>query len=507
MKKWHLKWLQYAALTALGSILPLAFAPYDIFIIAIAIPACLLAFWLNASPRLAFWQGFFFGVGFFGTGVSWVFNSIHLFGDIPTLGAALITGLFVFILALFPAGTGYILNRYFPNNSAKLLYAFPLIWVISEWARSWMFTGFPWLFLGYSQIHSPLKGFAPLLSVYGVSLVTALSSAIIVNMIIHYYQKNYRSSYLHALAFVLLWIAGSVLSLVSWTEASGKPLSTSLVQGNIPQTVKWSPHYLALSLERYTELTRPLWGKSQLIIWPESSIPLPLQNASSFINEIEEKAKQSHSELILGIPIEKQNGGYYNALIALGKVRSTYMKRRLVPFGEYLPFSLLSSRLFNFIQLPPPQLEPGLPSQEPIMLGRVNILTSICYEIAFPELIRSTNPDAGFLLTVTNDAWFGHSNAQAQHMQIAAMRALEMKRPLIFVSNDGMTGIIDASGKIQDTLPPYQSGVLTTSIQPVSGLTPWMMYGMNPLILILTGFLFMAVRTKKTPLISPIRIE
>lgn len=499
MKPWLKQLGTDLAALVLGILLTFAFAPYEVFPLAVIATAGLLALWLNVSKQRALWLGFLFGLGFFGAGVYWVFNSIHDIGGVPTFLAILITAGMVSILALYPGLVGYFTNRYFPTLTAsKLLFAFPALWVLSEWVRSWLLTGFPWLFLGYSQTNSPLKGYAPIFSVYGVSLAVVVTSALMVNVFIQFKKKEYKALYFSLLAFVAIWVTGTLLSLIPWTRPDGKPLSVSLVQGNIPQSIKWSSQHLQLSFDTYEQLTEPLWGKDKLIIWPESAIPLPLREAQSFIDAMNEKAKASGAHLILGIPIQAAGkGAYYNAVISLGNKQQVYLKRRLVPFGEYTPLSNLFSNLLKFMDVPMSDLIPGKPDQPPITLGDNKILTAICYEIGYPELVHFRDKSISLVLTVTNDAWFGESNAEAQHLQMAQMRALELARPVVFVSNDGITAIINPEGKIESALPQRQTGVLNGTVQPRYGITPWMRNGMDPLLVILIAFLVVAVRAER----------
>lgn len=496
MKKWLKILFNDLAALLLGIMLTFAFAPYDIFPLAIVAPAGLLALWLNTTPKRAAWLGFLFGLGLFGAGVYWVFHSIHVIGEVPTLLAGVITAGMIAYLALYPAIVGYLTNRYFPVvNTAKLVCAFPAIWVASEWLRSWFLTGFPWLLIGYSQTNSPLKGYAPILSVYGVSLAVLMSSALIVNAVVEWRQKAYRYAYFNLLAWVLIWVAGGLFSLIPWTRPEGNSIPVSLVQGNIAQTIKWSPEHLQQSFERYTELTQPLWAKDKLIIWPETAIPLPLQNAAGFIQTMDEKAKASGSHLILGIPIRAENIGFYNAIVTLGSDKKVYIKRRLVPFGEYTPFSNLLSNVLKFMNLPMSDMVPGKINQGPLIIGNLKILPSICYEIAYPELLKTQDSTINLMLTVTNDAWFGDSSAQAQHLQMAEMRSIEFGRPALFVSNDGITAIIGPDGKIEAAAPQREVFVLNGTVQPTIGLTPWMKNGIDPILFILIFLLGTAVHS------------
>lgn len=477
----------------LGIILTFAFAPYEIFPLAVLAPAGLLILWLKVSPspKKAFWLGFMFGLGLFGSGVYWVFISIHVVGDVPIALASFITVGLIAFLALYPAMAGYLLNRYFPmQTTQKLIYAFPTIWVFLEWVRGLLFSGFPWLFLGYSQTNSPLKGYAPILSVYGISLALTMSSGLLVNAGIRYKQKDFKAVYQNLFTLTIIWIIGGMCSFIPWTIPQAKPLTVALVQGNIPQTIKWSPEHLQYSLDTYTELTKPLWGKSDIIIWPEAAVPLPLQNAADFINELDTKAQDSNTTLILGIPIRTPDEkSYFNSIITLGKDRTVYSKRHLVPFGEYTPLSGIFTNLLKFWDIPMSEMEAGRIDQAPLLVNNTKILPSICYEIAFPDLTRSRDKSIGMLLVLTNDAWFGHSNAEPQHLQMAAMRALEFHKPVIFVSNDGITAIINPNGQIIASAPQRQAAVVRGTIQPMYGITPWLNNGMDPLLFIFLAFI------------------
>lgn len=467
--------------------LMMAFAPFSIFPFAVLAPVGLLALLYQASPRRAFWFGFYFGVGFFGSGVYWVFISISRYGDVPDVLAFAITAALVSFLALFPAVSCYLANRYFQSNQrAKVILAFPALWVFSEWTRSFIFTGFPWLLLGYSQTNSPLKGYAPIFSVYGISLVLMVTSGLVFDAILTTKKREYFKTYINLLIVTALWIVGALLSLIPWTIPVGNPVSVSLVQGNIPQSLKWDPQNIALSFERYRDMTAPLWGKTDLIIWPEVAIPMPLEDAQSFVNKMSDHAVASHSDLIFGIPaLAEGDAGYYNTLVSVGSNQSAYIKRQLVPFGEYIPFQKIMARALDFMNVPMSNMKAGPHNQKPMKVGQLTILPSICYEIAYPELSRTINPNVNLILTVTNDAWFGESTAQAQHLQMAAMRSMEMGRAGLFVSNDGITAIINDKGIIEEAAPTHIEYVLRGKIQPQEGYTPWMKNGFDPLLLIL----------------------
>lgn len=500
MKNWSHLMLPYLMAFCAGVILTTAFAPIGLFPCAIFAPAVLLYLCHLTSPAKAFRLGFSFGLGLFGTGIYWLYTSIHLFGDIPNVLAATLTLAVIGIFATFPGLVCYFTQYFFPRtNTAKLSLAFPAIWVFSEWIRSWVLTGFPWLFVGYTQTNSILKGYAPILSVYGVSLACMISAGLLVCSWIAYRRNDQRDCFVTFSSIATIWIVGGLLSLIPWTEPQGSPLSLSLVQGNIPQSLKWDPEHIKLSFDRYESMTAPLWGKNKIIIWPEAAIPMPLNEIPGFIEELDKKALATGSALIFGIPIQADaaRDTYFNSIVTLGANKQVYTKQRLVPFGEYLPLENIALPVLKKLGVPAPNTAAGKHNQEPLQVGGTKILTTICYEIAFPELVRTSDKSVGFLLTLTNDAWFGDSSAQAQHLQMSAMRAIEMARPVVFVSNDGITAIINSQGQIEKAAPAHAAFVLNGSVQPTYGLTPWMKNGADPLLLILICMLFAAARVNK----------
>jgi apolipoprotein N-acyltransferase len=480
-----------------GALLTLAFAPYQLYLLAVLAPALLYGLWRTLTPKQAFWRGWLFGVGFFGAGVYWIFISIHTFGNASILLAAFFTAGLIGILAIFPGLNGYLLKRFFPfDTQIRLLYTFPAIWVLLEWVRSWALTGFPWLIIGYSQINSPLRGYAAISGVYCISFAVLISSALLYTIVVNIKQKKQKTYLLNLLALALIWIVGGYLNTISWTHPFGTPIKVSLVQGNIPQEIKWSPETIQPTLDTYRTLSEPYWNTSKLVIWPESAIPLSMQNAEDFLDMMDSKAKQHQANFITGIPVQAGQG-YYNAVIMLGSSKGYYLKHRLVPFGEYVPFSGVLHRFLDVLNIPMSDFVPGLTETKPLEFDKIKIATFICYEIAFPELVFSQDGRINMMLTVSNDAWFGRSIAQAQHLEMAQMRALELGRPVLFVSNNGITAIIDAKGKIQSAAPPYEAYVLTDTVQPMQGRTPWQKIGMDPILFLLVLFIFSAIKDQR----------
>lgn len=482
-----------------GAILTLAFAPFSLFPLAIISPLLLLGVWLHATPKRACWRGWLYGVGLFSTGVYWIFISVHNFGNTSVLLAVLITSALIGVLALFPALNGYLLNRYFPyNNYTRTLCAFPAIWVLLEWLRTWLFSGFPWLLLGYSQINTPLRGYASIFSVHGVSLAVLVSSGLLFSAIFKFKHKQFKQFYFNLLGVAFLWVIGLGFNLIPWTHTTGQPISVSLVQGNIAQPLKWSTEHIKPTLDNYIQLTDKHWD-SKIIIWPESAIPVPLHAMIGFLDTLSEKAKSHQTTVITGIPVKAVNQqGYYNAVIALGAGQGIYYKHRLVPFGEFIPLKQYLGKLLDLLQVPMSDFIPGNDKPKVLLAGDIKIAAFVCYEIAFAEQVLAYGNNIDLILAVSNDAWFGQSIAQAQHLEMAQMRALEMGRPVLFGSNDGITAIINADGKIQSAAPQYQTYVLTDTVQITTGKTPWQRFALDPVLLMVLAMLFIAVKRHKS---------
>ncbi|MGR6035762.1 MAG: apolipoprotein N-acyltransferase [Candidatus Nitrosoglobus sp.] len=459
---------------------PLAFSPYDLYILAIIAPALLIATCRDLSVQRAFWRGWLFGLGWFGVGVSWIYIAIHDFGYTSVPLALSLTGLFVAFLSLFPALLAGLVTFWFPHESkCKYLLAWPAAWVLMEWFRGWILTGFPWLNLGYSQIESPLYGLAPILGVYGVSLAVVFSAGLI--LVAWYWLGRVRFMAFSGLG--ILWGLVFLLSYVPWTMAVGRPLQVSLIQGNIPQAIKWQPEQVKSTLERYWQLTAKHWD-SDLIVWPEGALPVFYhQVADSYLASLAAEAQSHKADLLIGLPVfDQEIGKYYNGVLSLGSRQAFYYKRHLVPFGEYVPFDKYLRGLINFFNLPMSSFSPGPKEQPLLQVADYLVAISICYEDAFGEEIISALPEARLLVNVTNNAWYGDSLAPHQHLQISRMRALEAGRDLVRATTNGISAIIDAKGALQATTPQFKIATLTGSVQPRIGATPYVLWGNGPTI-------------------------
>lgn len=463
-----------------GALAVTSFAPFGYYPVIIGSLLLLFNQWTRDTPGQSFRRGFLFGLGFFGAGISWVFNSIHVFGHVPVMGALSVTLGLVITLSLYPAVLGYGLGRVYRTPSwPVLVIAFPAGWVLSEWLRSWLFTGFPWLNIANSQIDSPLAGYIPVLGVYGTGWLLALLPALLLAVL-----KNQQRLVSVALLVTVL-VAGLLLDRVQWSTPRGEAIQVSLVQGNISQEDKWAPENLLSTFSRYTDLT---FGSqvSDLTIWPETAIPaFHDQVNDGFIAYLEAELQKSGASLLTGIPVlDKQHWEYYNAVIALGGEQAFYYKQHLVPYGEYLPLRWLIGDALDALAVPNADFSSGTDSQPLLLAAGYPVATSICYEVVFGEQIIKALPEAAMLVNVSNDAWFGDSLAPHQHLEMARMRAKETGRPMLRATNTGISAIIDHRGRITQQSPQFEIAVVSAAVTPMQGVTPYVRMGNVPIVIL-----------------------
>jgi len=464
-----------------GALLPLAFAPFNGFPLSFICITALLFVWLRSTPWQAFWRGFIFGIGFFAVGSSWIYISIHTYGNASSALSGLITAIFIVIMAIFPATLGLFFTWVFKQSrlAIKCLLAFPAMWVVWEWLRSWVFSGFPWLFLGYSQIHSPLRGYAPLIGVYGVSFIVVFIAAC---LLLLFHHKDIKIKIISVSSIIILFGVGASISTFQWTKPSSKKITVSLVQGNVKQSMKWDMNYLLHILKVYRNETERHW-KSDIIVWPEGAIPVVQNQIPSFFNLINSEAEKHHTAVILGtLTTNSKTKQFYNSMVVLGNGKGTYLKRQLVPFGEYTPLKKLFFPLAKKLDIPMSDLSPGPWHQPTLMAAGITIAPYICYEIAYPIKALNSIRDKQLIVTISDDSWFGNSIASPQQLQIAKMRALETGRYLLYANNTGITAIINPNGKVLKMAPTNQQLVLTGTVQPVDGSTPLMRWNYYPML-------------------------
>ena len=474
-----------AALTA-GALAVFSFAPFDIFFVSFISLALLFLAWLDVTPGRAFRRGFLFGLGLFGFGVSWLHISIHQFGNTGFIPAILLTLLLVMYMACYPALLGYVFARFCKKSSAISVVLFLASgWVLIEWLRAWIMTGFPWLNMGYGQLNSWLGAYAPVVGVYGVGFFIAMTSALIVVLL----WGNKKQKLISITVLVSIWIGGLVLDKQSWSTPSGESIKVAMLQGNIGQEMKWRPEKRKATFRLYEELTLNNLDQD-LIIWPETAIPALYHHvADNYLERIKQAAQETNTDLLIGIPyLDQDTKKYYNSMLALGEKNSFYHKRHLVPFGEFIPFKSLIGSVLDVLQIPMSDFSSGVQEKPILTIANNKAGISICYEDAYGEEVIDALPEATLLVNVSNDAWFGDSLAPHQHLQIARMRALETGRPMLRATNTGVSAIIDERGNVVTTSPQFKLHVLKSTVQPMQGETPYVKWG-NWFIILLAIFL------------------
>ena len=479
------------------------FAPFELWPLPVLSLAILFGqLSRTASVRAGFLTGLAWGLGFFLTGVSWVFVSLWVYGGMPAWLAGLATFLFCAFLALFPATVGA-LQAYLKGHIApvlRVLLLLPLAWSVTEWSRGWIFTGFPWLVMGYSQVpNGPLAGYAPLAGVYGVSFLLALVAALLA------WGLTTRGALAPRLwagaAIVALGVGGQALHGIPWTTPDGAPTSVALLQGDIPQDMKWQPEKTRATLESYARMAAA--SPAQLIVLPETALPLfESELPDAYRAGLDALGRQNGGDVLTGLPTGSPDGAYYNSVVSFGSAPGQrYSKVHLVPFGEYIPLKAVWGWVIEVLHIPLSDFARGAIDQRPLAIGGQRVAADICYEDAFGEEIIRQLPEASVLVNVSNLAWFGDSLAPWQHAQMSQMRALETGRMMLRATNTGLTAIIDAKGRVLASLPLFTAGSLSGEIQGYAGSTPYVRWGNAPVLALwgVLGIALLAAALRRRP--------
>jgi len=483
-----------------GAVFLFALAPYGIWPIALISPGILYALLMPAmSGKRAFLIGQAYGTGLWCVGAFWLYNSIHTYGAIPVWLALTMIAVMGLGMGLFHGFLALVFNR----MVGKQPLSFAALWILQEWMKTWLLTGFPWLFVGYAFTEQAwLSSLAPVAGVFAISFVAVLLAASIVELL------RRRGGYM--VIPIALLVISTALWLINpqWTKPKGTPdLSVSLIQGNIPQDLKWLSEYQVETLNIYATLTSTEWGRD-LVLWPESSIPMSQLAAVDFIHEMVKVANETDTTWVTGIPYVDETAfdastdkyaPFYNSVIALGAdAEGLYKKQRLVPFGEYIPFQGLldilpdlagSKDIMSYSR--------GSEDQSPLHVKGHNLGVAICYEVAYPDTTRKNAAGTDFLLTISNDAWFGKSAGPLQHLQMVQMRALENGRWFMRATNTGVTAIIDHKGRIVERAPQFERTVLRGNVQARVGNTPYMSFGNYPMLFIMALLLLLSYMGKR----------
>ncbi len=511
---------------ALGLLQAASYAPWPHWLLSLAALSGLFALMRRvsangATPLAQAGLAASFGLGWFGAGLSWLYVSMHFYGGMPAPMAAVAVVLFAAYLSLYPAAASWLAWRHCANRGPLVL-ALGLAgaWTLGELARGWVLTGFPWLAIGYGQIDGPLARLAPLAGVYAIGGVAVAVAALIATLVPLDPRPRHAPSFraAHAAASP---VAASLLAAVllaaplavprdGWTAPAGPPLRVRLVQGNVAQDMKFRPERIVATMADYT--SRFESGDAALTILPETAWTVPWDRSPEPIaRRILEHAARGHA-IAIGMPLyaapdARGEPRLANSVLLLTGAQAAdpnapaprYDKRHLVPFGEFVPWGF--GWFVRMMQIPLGDFARGSAGQPAFEIGGQRIAFNICYEDLFGEEIREALNGAGgatVLANISNIAWFGHSHALPQHLQIARMRTLETGRPMLRATNTGMTALIEADGRVSARLEPLTAGVLDVTVQGTQGLTPFARLGNRPALWAALAALVAAIAASRT---------
>ncbi len=488
---------------AAGATAVLAFAPFYAWPIASFSLAVLFWQWTSAThARQAAFDGWLFAFGLLAAGVSWIYVSLHVYGGMPAVLAALATMLFCAVMALYLGFSGLLFHKIAARTKRplfSLLLLAPTFFVIAELLRATMITGFPWLSFGYS--HAPSGAFigvAPVFGIFGVSWVVAFSAALLV-LIWRNIRMPKSTAFRSAIGgWAVLLLILPLSKFIEYGQTDGAPVTIDLLQGNIDQKIKWNETELNRTMEIYRGMV--LASRAKLIVLPETAVTSLLHDIpQDYLVELKNHAIANGGDILLGVPLVQRAAAsdnspfynyLYNAVINLGaSPTSSYSKQHLVAFGEFMPPAF--SWAYQWLNIPLSNMSRGSTNQTPMPLAAGKVAINICYEDAFGNEVAWQLPDAQLLVNVSNMAWYGRSLAADQHLQLSQMRSIETSRWMLRATNTGMTAAVDQTGKIIAALPQFTRGALSVTAQPRSGTTPYVRWRDWPII-ILCGLIFLA---------------
>jgi len=474
-----------------GAALVLCFPVFDYHLLAFAALVPFLVSLRSASAAQAFKAGLAMGTVYFTGTLYWVYHSMYRYGGVPLVFSFAIVLLLALYLSLYTGLFGLLFSRIIRRSSLPALLVAPLCWVVMEFARSYALTGFPWASIGYSQYKFlRLIQFADITGVYGVSFIVVAVNGALADLVIT--KRRQEEMPLFHLFPLLAGYAALLLALLAvflygghrlGEERPGSPLRISIVQGNIEQDMKWAPQYQSFVLDTYEALTSAaLSGQAapqDLVVWPESALPFYYGLDADLTAAFQNYQKTLGAPLLFGAITVKGTvkgkgkdkgrdvyrlGNSAVLLDSQGKRAYVYDKIHLVPFGEYVPMK----GILSFID----KMVTGIGDYEPgreYVRGRIpghEFATVVCYEIIFPGLVRKFFRDGGdFLVTITNDAWFGRTAGPYQHWSMAVLRAVENRKPVVRAANTGVSGFVDSSGRILMKTPLFERTSLSGSLR------------------------------------------
>jgi apolipoprotein N-acyltransferase len=478
-----------------GAALTCAFAPLNAWPLAFLCPAILMWLWEGSTWRNAALSGFCFNVATFGCGTSWMYIGVHDFSGAPAwIAIGLVVGL-TGIMAAYHALLGYLAVRWVPATGPwRWFVGLPALWLIIEWLRGWFASGFPWLALGYTQSDTWLSGFAPVFGVYGISALILLGSGALVALM----RGNGAVRSMAAVLLLLPWPVGWGLKQIQWTHPAGPPITVAILQGAVPEDIKWDQQNIEPTRALYTQLNDEALG-ARLIVWPEAALPQIANELVPYLKQLYARSSQKESDVVMGILRADENDDYHNSIMVLpvGNDVTFYDKHHLVPFAEFFPVPGFVRSWLRLMNLPYSDFTPGRADQPAVAAAGTRLALGICYEDAYGTNDLPAIRDSGILVNVTNDAWFGHSWARYQHFQIGRMRTLEAQRPLVRAANDGISALVGPAGEVLAQAEQFKPTVLRGTVQPRAGLPPFVRFGNWPIVVLGLLGAFLAAGLKR----------
>ncbi|MGH1415345.1 MAG: apolipoprotein N-acyltransferase [Pelagimonas sp.] len=485
-----IRWIRLPLAIAAGGVMALGLAPYDLWYLGFA--GLVAAFWLfRAAPigLFAVGTGWGVGLGYFGVALGWIVE--------PFMVDAAATG-WMAPFALFGMSGGLALFWALAfwgaaHNRRAPLAALVLAWTAAELARAYVFTGFPWALLGYMFLPIPAIQWASVVGPHGMTLLILTLAGLTVGAVSSQTQRRKWAGAAATLALAL--IAGGWAMTPAEQDMSDRP-HIRLIQPNAEQHEKWDPRMIPVFFDRQIALTEALPEpgnpKPELIIWPETALPVMLERADDALRIVRDAA--AGAQVVVGVQ-RGSDGTYFNSLALLneqGQLAQVYDKHHLVPFGEYMPAAAIFQR-WNIAGLAA-RADGGYtagPGPELLDLGKLGAaLPLICYEAVFPQDVYRSPSRPDFLLQITNDAWFGKWSGPYQHLSQARMRAIEQGLPMLRAANTGVSAVIDGAGRITAELGMGVAGKLDAPLPPPARVTVYSRFGDLPTLTFLIVLCF-----------------
>lgn len=478
-----------------GILMPLSFAPFHFPGLAILGLAMFYAELQNKTVKQAAKIGLAFGTSYMAIGVSWIYVSIHLYGNLNIFTSVIITIIFIFYLAIF-----YVLQAmtfaYIQKNTQKIykILSFSATWCLFEYIRANFATGFPWLLVGFGQVDSPLSGLLPYVGIYGISFLSCTAACLV-----YYLTSNNKKKYFAKIPYLIILITMLLTPslLTKWVKCTKESIPVGVIQANLAMREQWDNNVFSQITTRYQKGIDALKAKTPLIIMPESALPVPKEYANEFISKINNIARKYNNSILMGIPhpANKEETLYYNTASFFGVSKGSYYKQHLVPFGEYIPKPFQA--ITNVLKIPDPSMASGKIKQELLTFKNHPFASLICFEVAYPEILRKQLPQAQWIIAISDVGWFGHSLAIYQQLQMSQALSAMAGRYQVVANNNGLSSIINNHGKITNSLPAYSSQELYGLIYTAHGTTIWTKTGDMPYLYLCIVIIIIALMDKR----------